>query len=786
MSCIAWFEELDREDVARAGGKGANLGELTKAGLPVPQGFVVTTEAWRRFLEASELATRIDDRLEGLDLDDDAALEEQARELRELVKKASLPKGLHDEIAAAYRELASRDGGAEPQVAVRSSATAEDASAASFAGMFRTFLNIRGEEELVRAVKGCWASLFTPRALFYWKRKGTEGQERAIAVVVQEMVEAEKAGVMFTVDPATSDRRRIVIESAWGLGESVVSGEVEPDRYVVDKRTLEIRERHPGHKGFEMVLDEDTGENRRHDLPPDRGASLTLEDAEVRELAELAVRTEDHYGAPQDMEFAVAGGSIYVVQTRPVTTLPEAPREEAPREEAHGEEAHGEEEKSRPAEEAKAEREVLAKGLAASPGFATGRIRVLHSPKEGQRLQSGEILVAPMTTPDWVPVMKRASAIVTDRGGMTSHAAIVSREMGLPCIVGTREGTEVLEDGETATADGDEGVVYRGEVELRPPVKAAPTARRAAQVTATRLYVNLAQTERAEEIAARDVDGVGLLRAEFLILDALGNVHPRLLLDRGRSSDFVDKLAASLEEIAGPFHPRPVTYRSMDFRTNEFRGLEGGEEFEPEEENPMIGYRGCFRYVNEPELFRLELEALGRVRERFPNVRLMIPFVRTAWELAACKRIVDESGLAKRKGFELWVMAEVPSVAYWIPTYAEAGIAGVSIGSNDLTQLMLGVDRDSEELRELNDPRDPSVVDAIRTIIRRCLEAGIPSSICGQAPSVYPDYAEMLVRAGIDSISVNPDAIDRTRQHIAAAERRLLLEAARSERGIVR
>jgi len=756
MQSTVWFEEIGKGDVARAGGKGANLGEMARAGLPVPPGFVVTVDAYRRFLEESGLARELDEALAHVEVDDPAALDRAAADLQHRVRSAPFPASVRGPLLEAYHALAQRDGGAEPLVAVRSSATVEDAAQASFAGMFRTFLHVRGDEALQDAVRSCWASLFGARVLFYRAKQHLRSSEWLVAVVVQRMVDAEKSGVMFTVDPATG-ADRIVVESAWGLGETVVGGQVEVDHYEVDKRTGEIAERRVGHKAFALVRQGDKGGTRRVELPPERADAPTLSDGELRALAELGKRDEAHYGAPQDAEFAVSDGRIYLVQTRPITTLPGRP----------------------PAQ--KAARETIVRGLGASPGVASGRVRVLASPQESAKLQRGEILVAQMTAPDWVPTMQRAAAVVTASGGMTSHAAIVSREMGVPCVVGARDALRLLHDGDEVTVDGAHGAVYRGSV-AAPEAKAprgAPAAAAAAPVTATRLLVNLAGAARAEEVAAMPVDGIGLLRAEFSIVEALEGQHPRLLLERGEGGRFVDRLAEKIAILARAFHPRPVTYRSMDFRSNEFRGLQGGDRFEPDEANPMIGYRGCYRYVREPDLFRLELEMLRKVRAEYPNVRLMIPFVRTRWEFEACRRLVDESGLSRERGFELWVMAEVPSVVYWIPAYAQAGVHGVSIGSNDLTQLLLGVDRDSEVLAPLYDERDEAVVDAIRQIVRRSHEHGLKASICGQAPSVHPEYAEMLVRAGIDSISVNPDSVDAARRHVAAAEQRLLLEAVR-------
>ena len=756
------FSRLRHGDVGFAGGKGANLGELTFAGLPVPDGFVIGAPAYAAYCEQTGLREQLQQLLRGIDVEDTARLEELSAAARSLFDQTPIPDAIAHEVASAYRRLAGESS--DPPVAVRSSATAEDTAEASFAGMNETFLNVRGEDAVVAAVRDCWRSLFGSRTIYYRATNGLSQADMDIAVVVQLQVSSTRAGVMFTANPASGERGEIVIEGSFGLGEAVVSGAVSPDRYLVEKQTLAIRRREVHDK--EIVIEEaPAGGTRQRQLDEQERRSPVLSDEEILAVAELGRRIEAHYQEPQDTEWAFdPDGSLWMLQSRPITTL----RDSSSRE---GRAAPGDGQQAQP---------VLLRGLGGAPGSGSGRVRILRSLGDAPALEDGDVLVTHMTAPDWTALMRRSAAIVTDSGGMTCHAAIVSRELGIPCVVGTGEATRVLRDGELVTVDATRGVVLEGATTRPTPAQggagegtgpAGPSAFRATtsgEVTGTQILLNLSEPSQLGRAKDLPVDGVGLLRAELMVLE------------EGRGEEFVTRMCDALSTFAGTFAPRPVTYRTIDFRTNEFRGLRGGEDYEPAESNPMIGYRGALRYTREPDVFRLELEAIARVWDTgHQNLHVMLPFVRTTRELSCCRELMAESGLLDRPGFELWVMAEVPSVLFNLPDYAELGIAGISIGSNDLTQLLLGADRDSELLADTFDERDHAVTSYLRRLIPEARALGLRTSICGQAPSVHPEYADLLVQAGIDAISVNIDVVERTRRLVAAGERRVLLAAAR-------
>ena len=747
MRTIVWFDEVGKDDVGFVGGKGANLGEMTRAGIPVPPGFIVTADAYFYFIEKSDLGKEIKKVLVNMDHHDADALQEASVKCKEIISNAKMLKDIDEEIRVAYRKMG------RGLVAVRSSATAEDLPEASFAGQQRTYLNIEGEDEVVAAVQGCWASLFEARAIFYRGEQGFDHFQVGIAVPVQRMVQSETSGVMFTVNPINSDRTKTTVEAVYGLGEAIVSGEATPDHYLVDKKTKKIVVKEIAKQDWQLIRNVGVSDieetNIKVDIPEADQEKQKITDDEIVALADLAKKLENLYEWPQDIEWARQDGKLYIVQTRPITTITEA-REQT--------------------EHPGFDEEPILTGSAASPGISPGPVKIVKDPSEIGLVIEGDILVAEMTTPDYVPAMKKAIAIVTDQGGRTCHAAIVSRELGVPCVVGTNDATSVLRMDQTITVDGFKGKVYDGAL-VKERVYAHKSTRGETLTSRTKIYVNLAEPELADLVSKRNVDGVGLLRAEFMIAQ-IGE-HPNYMIKEGRGEQYVKKLEHGMRELAAAFDPRPVVYRTTDFKTNEYRNLKGGEEFEGEEENPMIGYRGCSRYIDDIESFKLELDAIKRVRRDHKNLHVMLPFVRTVDELKGVKKIMADNGLERSDEFKIWMMVEVPSNVMILDRFLDEGVDGVSIGSNDLTQLTLGIDRDSAKLAEIFDERNEAVLVALEKVIRGATARGVTASICGQAPSVYPDLTRKLVEWGITSVSVSPDMIEHTRELVHDLEAQL-------------
>jgi pyruvate,water dikinase len=747
---IVWFEEVGRGDVGIVGGKGANLGEMARSGFPVPPGFVVTAQTYFDFVKRTGVWPRILDVLEGLDVEDTQALQAASRKISDIILSAPMPTDIYDAVVVAYRNLCNKRR-QQVYVAARSSATAEDLPEASFAGQQATFLDVLGENDVVKAVRRCWASLYTARAIYYRVQQRFDHSKVGIAVAVQEMVRSEVAGVMFTSEPTGSKPEQLIIEAAYGLGESVVGGRVTPDTYLVNKKTMDLLSKKIAPQKKMIVRNERGIGTSTIDVPPIRQALQKLPDSKIKELARIGMDLERHYNFPQDVEWALQEGKLYIVQTRAITTLKMEKK-------AVGE-LKGEE---------------LVHGLAASPGIASGTVRVVKAMSDLSKVVKGDVLVTRMTTPDYVPAMRRAAAIVTDEGGITSHAAIVSRELAVPCIVGSEKATHVLTEGEVVTVDAVHGIVYKGVVGVEE-AKLEPQALAALPATKTKIYINLGVPELAEKYKGLPVDGIGLMREEFIIATYI-KIHPLKLIKDGRQEFFINKLAEGIAAVARAFSPRPVVLRLSDFKSNEYRELEGGEEFEPREENPMLGWRGASRYYSDAyrDAFKLELRAIKKVRDEMGlrNLWVMIPFTRTVDEVIRIEQMMREEGLSRGADFKLWLMAEIPANALLAEEFAEH-CDGFSIGSNDLTQLTLGVDRDSDVLGRMGlfDENNEAVKKAIRLIIKGAHAKGRTVSLCGQAPSNYPEFARFLVAEGIDSISVNPDAVASVKKTVAEAEK---------------
>ena len=786
---VAWFDDLGSGDVPKVGGKNASLGEMIRSlkeeGIRVPDGFATTSDAYRAFLKANNLEKRIRKHLDALEKGDQP-LHKTGRALRRLFLKGTFPDEIEEAIREAYRALSRRENRDEVDVAVRSSATAEDLPEASFAGQQETFLNIHGEEELLDACRRCYASLFTDRAISYRTERGFDHMKVALSVGVQKMVRADRAGsgVMFSIDTETGFPDVVMINAAWGLGENVVQGTVNPDEYLVFKPLLDDDGFRPvigktlGNKEKKMIYAGGGSRTTRNiDTPKAQQRALVLEDEEILRLARWAVRIEKHYRKPMDIEWAKDGdtGELFIVQARPETVQSQ---KEASTLKTFTLKETGEE---------------IARGVSIGQAIAAGKVCNILSAHDIDRFEDDCILVTEMTDPDWVPIMKRAKGIVTDSGGRTCHAAIVSRELGIPAIVGTGTATETISTGDEVTlscAEGETGHVYRGILDY----DVEDVSLEHIPDTRTRIMMNIASPGAAFRWWRLPCEGIGLARMEFIINNII-KVHPMALVRFDRLEDeeararieeltrgyddkteyFIDHLSMGIAKIAASQYPEPVIVRMSDFKTNEYADLIGGAAFEPKESNPMLGFRGASRYYSDRyrEGFALECRSIRRVREEMglANVVVMIPFCRTLQEADRVLGVLEENGLKRgEKGLEVYVMCEIPSNVTLADRFADR-FDGFSIGSNDLTQLILGIDRDSSDLAELFDERNDAVKEEIRRLIPKAHEKGRKVGICGQAPSDYPEFAAFLVREGIDSISLNPDSIIGVKRRVAEVEK---------------
>ncbi len=773
---VLWFDELKREDVALVGGKSSSLGELTSStSVPVPYGFATTAHGYREFMSKTGLESRIKETLDSLDdVENSALLRDVCAKIRAMICAEEMPADLAEAIRVSYEELGKKVGEKDPFVAVRSSATAEDLPDASFAGQQDTYLNVRGADTIIEKVKECYASTFTDRATYYRVKQGFDHMTVALSAAVQMMVFSKAAGVMFTVDLVTGDDNNILIEGSWGLGEYVVQGTVTPDNFHVNKHDMVITDRMINDKHIRLVRKAD-GDCIEEVVPADEARAQVLSDAQVLELADYAKQIEKHYGCYMDMEWGVdeRDGKLWILQARPETVWSRKEKSDTSAE--------------TPSLGDTGNREIVVKGLPASPGNAAGKAHVIIDPSDIDDFKEGEILVTAMTAPDWVPAMKKAKAIVTDAGGMTCHASIVSRELGIPCIVGTKsrsqEATTSIKDGQMITVDATNGIVYDGVIEdvvkKAEQLAAAAVATEYIPVTGTKVYMNLGDPDLAEKYGVLPCDGIGLMREEFIWTTFI-HEHPLHLIETGRSDVAVNTLAEGMRKVCQALAPRQVVVRLSDFKSSEYRDLKGGDKYEPHESSALLGWRGASRYYDPKYLpaFKLELEAIKKVRNEygFKNLQVMIPFCRTVQEAELVTNLMAQEGLVRSADFKIWLMAEIPSNIILADQFNKY-VDGYSIGSNDLTMLVLGCDRDNETVQHIYDERNLAVRRAIRHLIEVAHKDGKTVSICGQAPSVYPELCDFLVKSGIDSISVNPDAVKSTKKMVAQLEQRMMLDA---------
>lgn len=849
---ILWFKNISKGDLGIVGGKGLNLGLMTNKDFPVPPGFVVTAQAYFDFLEQSGLKKKIVTRISAIDTENTRQLENISEEVRGFILGAKMPEQIMNDIKKSYvqlgeKKLAWMSSSEEVLVAVRSSATAEDLPEASFAGQQETYLNVQGKASIVKAVQKCWASLFTARAVYYRKKQNFSTEKVGIAVVIQRMVESTASGIMFTAEP-TGDESKIIIEAGFGLGEAIVSGSITPDNYVIDKKEMRITEKKINLQEWKIV--KKGKENFKQELAKNEGGKQKIDDEIILQLARIGKRIEDYYGKPQDIEFAVEGKEIFIVQSRAITTLGLKEKTEAIKE------------RKEKLKQIKAN--VLLTGLAASPGIVSGRVRVVPDVENVSKVQKGDILVTKMTSPDWVPTMKKSIAIITNEGGKTCHAAIVSRELGIPCVVGTQKATEILEDNDLVTVNGYDGLVYEGKIEIEKPKnkeeekeiiekkemdifeevleeqmkaktkkhkeeteerekkifeieeeeekevaeelreeiveKAKEEAKEIVkefgkktaekmseekveeeeekiidllEKISVKVKVNVALPEAAESAAKTNADGVGLLRAEHMI--TASGKHPAEFIREGKQEELTQVVKEGIKKVAVLFKGKLVLYRTFDARTDEFRHLEGGDK-EPHEDNPMLGWHGIRRDLDEPELLKAQFFAIKQLlMEGIDNVGIMLPFVQSVEELRQAKKIAEECDLKPREEVQFGVMVETPAACWIIDDLIEEGIDFISFGTNDLTQLTLGLDRNNEKIQKWFSELHPAILKELNHVIQACRKAKVKTGICGQAGS-NPEMVKHLVHFGIDSVSANIDAVEEIRKIVLLEEKKMIIE----------
>ncbi len=838
MKRIAWFEELGRESIKTVGGKGANLGEMVKSGFPVPNGFAVTVDAFFEFLEKRKLKQKIVEIIDSIDVENTQELEQKSKQVRDMIKQETLPEETANEIIKAYSKLAEKEkvgwltSSEQPFVAVRSSATAEDLPEASFAGQQETFLNVLGKENLLNSVKNCYASLYTPRAVYYRKKHGFKTEQVGLSAIVQKMVNAETAGIMFTAEP-TGDKTKIVIEAVFGLGEPIVAGAVTPDNYVVDKNSMKIVRKKVNKQKW-LVLKEGSKSVKKN-LNPEQSETQKIPDDTIIALAKIGNKIEQHYNVPQDIEWAVEKGRIMIVQTRPITTL-----------------ALNEKMK----EMQQIEETPVLKGAPGSPGIVSGKVKIVLDIENISKIEKDDILVTRMTSPDWVPVMKKSKAIVTNEGGRTCHAAIVSRELGIPCIVGTDTATKILKDNQIVTVNGFTGKIYDGEIKIAAPEKKETkvieekefdsfekvlkektekekvsgaglfgmadeikqeretekrrkeeiehlqSEKEAEQILkkfgekktsrltdeekekekkliektlskiSPKVKVNVALADVAEKASQTGAEGVGLLRAEHMITSS--GKHPAEFLKQGQEEKLKNIVKSGIKAVAGHFSGKPVWFRTFDARSDEFRNLKGGEN-EPKEDNPMLGWHGIRRDLDQPEMLKIQFEAVKELYdEGIKNVGIMLPFVTHAEQIKKAKQLAKEAELDLSK-IDFGIMIETPASIWIIDELIEEGIDFVSFGTNDLTQLTLGLDRNNELVQKHFNELHPAIMRSIKHVIKKCREKNVRTSICGQAAS-NPEMVKQLVKMGISSVSANIDAVEEIKKIVMLEEKNILME----------